>query len=76
MSEVMQTKVARVVTHDEARAAAQRFIDGHFNNPGERPRISIPADLERDDDVLLMDYIEQQCGLERERARKRRDDDE
>jgi hypothetical protein len=46
------------VTQQEALDIAQRFIDGHFGNVGrEGPRISIPANHERDDDIRLIDYI-------------------
>ena len=38
----------------ELRHALQRFVDQHFRNPDkERPRISIPADERRDDDLVL-----------------------
>lgn len=48
------------VTVQEARAIAQRFINGHFNNAGkEHPRVSIPADPKRDDDIRLMAFITQ-----------------
>lgn len=51
----------RAIGHDEARECARRFIDGHFNNPGrERPRASIPARPDYDDDLLLLSYIKQQ----------------
>jgi hypothetical protein len=48
------------ISHAEAREIAMRFIDGHFGNKRERPRASIPADPERDDDLRLIAYIEQQ----------------
>ena len=41
-----------------AAVSARRFIDQHFNNPDtERPTVRIPADEERDDDIVLLDYI-------------------
>lgn len=51
-----------LITHEEARAIAKRFIDGHFNNEGEHPRMSIPADPNRDDDIRLCAYIAQQAA--------------
>lgn len=60
-----RVRTRAVVTHDEAHAIAQRFIDGHFGNAGEHPRVRIPADAEHDDDLRLMDYIEQQRALEK-----------
>src|SRR5690242_3727841 len=53
----------REVTHEEAKAAANRFIAGHFKNKGEHARISIPANPERDDDLILLSYIAQQSRL-------------
>lgn len=51
--------MSRRVSTSEAREIAQRFIDGHFRNEGkERPRISIPADEGRDDDLRLVAFIE------------------
>ena len=46
------------ITHVQAQEAALRLIHSHF---GQRPhaRMSIPAQLD-DDDILIMDYIEQQ----------------
>lgn len=46
------------ITHEQAREAATRLIHSHF---GQKPhaKISIPAKLD-DDDILIMDYIEQQ----------------
>lgn len=53
----------REITHDEAKEAAARFIDGNFKNDNEPPRISIPANPDRDDDLVLMSYIAQQRRL-------------
>lgn len=50
----------RPVTHDEAEAAASRFIAYRFKNDSEVPRVSIPANPERDDDLMLLSYIRQQ----------------
>ena len=52
------------IMHNEARAIAHRFIDGHFRNKGEGPRVSIPARPEHDDDLRLTDYIDQQEAFE------------
>lgn len=58
----MDDKLAEFVTHDEAIKIAQRFIDRHFGNSGkEFPRISIPADAGRDDDLRIMAYIKEQA---------------
>lgn len=56
----------RQVTHDEAHAIASRLIAGSFRRNGEclpddkRPRISAPARPDRDDDLLICAYIQQQ----------------
>jgi len=48
------------VSAEKALEIAHRFIDGHFANAGkEGPRISIPADPKRDDDIRLIAFIEQ-----------------
>jgi hypothetical protein len=52
-----------IVTHIDARESAQRFIDGHFGNGEEGPRISIPARPDHDDDLRITDYIDQQEAL-------------
>src|SRR5216683_3035060 len=49
------------ITHDQARLSLLRFVNTHFNNPGEKSRASIPAS-QWDDDILLGDYIEQQAA--------------
>ena len=57
------------VTSQEAREIASRFINSHFNNPGEKARISIPADPLRDDDIRLIAYIKQSAAeIERLRS--------
>lgn len=55
--------MSETITNDEARGIAKRFIDGHFRNNAEHPRISIPADERRDDDIRLLAYIDQQEAL-------------
>ncbi len=61
------------VTHDEAREIARRLIHGSFRRDGEqlehdkRPRFSIPANPDRDDDLRICDYIEQQKAALAER---------
>lgn len=45
------------VSVEEAREALQRFVDSHFDNPGEHARISIPANPRRDDDIRLSAFI-------------------
>lgn len=58
-------------TAEQAMKSAQRFIDQHFNNADtERPVTRIPADPERDDDLVLTDYIEQ-SGAENSALRAR-----
>ncbi len=50
------------VSHKEAQEILQRFFDGHFNNKGPGPRISIPARIDYDDDLRLHAYIRQQAA--------------
>jgi hypothetical protein len=50
---------SRRVTHDEARKAAQRLINSHFDNSGEKAVTRIPTQPD-DDDVMICDYIDQQ----------------
>jgi hypothetical protein len=59
------------ITDDEAAAILQRFVDGHFGNPGEHPRMSIPARPERDDDLRMLAYINQTRDLRAEADRLR-----
>ena len=49
----------RTISHDEARESAQRLINSHF---GTEPQaiVSIPANPDGDDDLILMAYIAQQ----------------
>lgn len=56
----------RIISHAEAREVAQRLIDGAFRNSDKpRPRFSIPADKDRDDDLLISAYIAQQAAKDR-----------
>lgn len=63
-------KTTRTISHNEAHEIAQRFIDRHFgnrdkaNNAEIMPRIHIPADPDRDDDLLISAYIDQQQARE------------
>lgn len=50
----------RDIPHEEADAAAVRLINSHFKNDAERARVSIPANPDRDDDLLIRSYIRQQ----------------
>ena len=54
----------RRVSHEEAQDSIKRFVDRNFCNDGEAPRISIPANSERDDDLLLHSYVAQQRRVE------------
>ncbi|MCJ2075407.1 hypothetical protein MKK68_07010, partial [Methylobacterium sp. E-016] len=56
MTEAWETK--RVVSDEEAKAAARRLINSHFRN-ADSARVSIPANPDRDDDLVLMSYIAQ-----------------
>lgn len=59
-------QTTREIGHDEARDAAMRLIAGAWRRDGERlddcdrPRFSIPARPDHDDDLVLVAYIEQQ----------------
>jgi hypothetical protein len=57
------------ITHQRAKEAAMRFIHSHFGQT-DHARITIPLNLD-DDDVVLMDYIEQQllADLQRDRIK-------
>lgn len=58
----------RPISHDEARAIADRLIASHFRkHDSENARITIPADPERDDDLLIGAYILQQRAATAER---------
>lgn len=55
-------EATREISHEEAKAAARRLINRHFRNP-DGARVSIPANPNGDDDLVLLSYIAQ-----RERA--------
>jgi hypothetical protein len=56
-------KRAGHVSRAEAREILHRFCNSHFNRPNsERPRITIPADPRRDDDLRMIAYIKQQSA--------------
>jgi hypothetical protein len=72
-----EADLSGVVTVEEAREIAQRFIAGHFGNTGkEGPRIRIPADPSHDDDLRLMAFIDQAAAVETERDQLRKALDE
>jgi hypothetical protein len=56
------------ITHQRAKQAAMRLIHSHFGQP-DHARMTIPLDLD-DDDVVIMDYIEQQILAEIERTNR------
>lgn len=60
----------RTISHDEARTIQIRFNNSHFRqkSSSERAHYSIPADPERDDDLLLIAYIKQQEAKDAELA--------
>ena len=49
----------RPISHDEARACAQRLINSFFHNENGAT-VRVPADKDNDDDLVLMAYIKQQ----------------
>lgn len=51
---------ARQISHDEADEALRRFENAFWRKDAEGPRVSIPANPERDDDMILHAYIQQQ----------------
>ena len=53
-------ETAREIPHIEAREAARRLVNSHFRNP-DSARVSIPANPEQDDDLVLHSYIRQQA---------------
>lgn len=67
------TTTPKRVTHGEAERIAQAYIDHAFRNDqrdvfvGMRIRHSIPADEERDTDIRLHAYIQQQKEAEKSR---------
>ena len=59
--EIYFWETRREISNDEARRAAQRFINKHFDRiDREYPAVSIPANPERDDDLVLLSYFNQQ----------------
>lgn len=62
MSERAFWETPREISHAEAKEAARRLVNSHFRNE-DGARVSIPANPNRDDDIVLMSYIAQ-----RERA--------
>ena len=55
------TDTTRRISHREAMDAAHRLINSHFGND-DRARCSIPAQPDRDDDLVLCAYIRQQAS--------------
>lgn len=47
-----------IPTKEEALDIAKRYIDCAFQNKGELPRHSIPANPDRDDDIRLIEFIQ------------------
>jgi hypothetical protein len=56
----------RLISHDEALEAAHRLINSHFGNPNSA-RCSIPANPDRDDDLVLCAYIRQRKAADEAR---------
>lgn len=57
----------RRISHEEAQEALSRFEASHFHKTDkEHARISIPANPDRDDDLVLGAYIRQQAASEKE----------
>ena len=55
-------ETTRTITHEEAHEIARRLIASHFNRTDcETARASIPANPDRDDDLLINSYIKQQA---------------
>ncbi len=63
---------SRTVTHAEAEEASRRLINSHFLNP-DGARVSIPANPDRDDDLVLTSYIAQRKVACYEAAQRARD---
>lgn len=58
-------ETARTITHEEAHEIARRLIASHFHRTDcETARASIPANPDRDDDLLINSYIKQQARKE------------
>lgn len=58
-----QAQTEATISHDEAKEIASRLIAGAFRREDKRPQFSIPANPDRDDDLRIMAYIEQQAAL-------------
>lgn len=52
-----------IPTKEEALDIAKRYIDCAFQNKGELPRHSIPANPDRDDDIRLIKFIQNSIQL-------------
>lgn len=65
------TPDANALDVKKARESFQRFVDLAFGNAGPRPRLSIPADPERDDDLIVSAALDRLAALEAENARLR-----
>jgi len=59
----------RPIGHDEASESLRRFENVFWRKDAEGPRASIPANPDRDDDLILHAYIEQQRAKDAERHR-------
>ena len=57
------TAPTSAISHDEAKEIALRLIAGAFHREDKRPQFSIPANPDRDDDLRMIDYINQQAAL-------------
>lgn len=58
-------ETTRTITHEEAHEIARRLIASHFRRTDcETARASIPANPDRDDDLLINSYIKQQARKE------------
>lgn len=65
------TPDANALDVGRARESFQRFVDLAFGNAGPRPRLSIPADPDRDDDLIVSAALDRLAALEAENARLR-----
>ena len=50
-------RLGRVPTTEEARNILSRFCNSHFDNPGQKARMSIQARPDFDDDILMAAFI-------------------
>lgn len=65
------TPDANALDVGRARDALDRFINLAFDKGGDRPRFSIPANPDRDDDLILSAALSRLAALEAENARLR-----